>query len=347
VTVCFINNVIITFSAGKRLLPADSGTSENAAKAPKLDTNLIFSQLKGQETTLMEIKEVLDKVDSVENAPPDPRIEGLSKAMRLILKSHENLSSLLVDSAKVNQPSAPSAVKNSSAGKSSSQVAKTVIPPISPEESASRKIKLALKDSEKKTVIFNLNMGKAPAMNKDTLSRKVTEALSSAAKSGKHDYDINDAEDVIDSVLSCSKLEFLGKTTKLFLNKRNLADTRNTKMHTIRVRMDFRDRDTRTQAEIYLRKICKVSCSVPYPRKLRTMLDDLVKKGKAQYPDSFIRTRVNIDELTIEAHAKSGTGWVDLHLKQGIPLDILDNQVGNSTVDVEMVVTQPEGSQVS
>ena len=164
-------------------------------------------------------------------------------------------------------------------------------------------------------------------MNKDTISRKVTLALSSKAQSGEHDYHIGDAEEVIDDILSCAKLEFLGSTTRKFYNKNKKDDPRNNKMCTLPVRMDFKDRETRIQAEISMRKICKVSCSTPYPRKLRTLLDTLVKEGKAMAKDCFIRTRVNVDKLTVEAHAKKGETWEDLHLLRPIPLDILDRQI--------------------
>jgi hypothetical protein len=167
-------------------------------------------------------------------------------------------------------------------------------------------------------------------MNKETLSRKVTLALSAAASSGEHDYDVKDAEEVIDDILSCSKLEFLGTTSKKFYNKKNPTDPRNEKMCTVPVRFEFRDRETRFQAEANLRKICKVSCAVPYPKKLRDILDGLVREGKKLYPKNFIRTKVNVDSLTIEVHAKTSDGWVDLNLKTPIPLSIGDS-VGNST----------------
>jgi hypothetical protein len=93
----------------------------------------------------------------------------------------------------------------------------------------------------------------------------------------------------------------------------------------------IRDRDSRVQAETYLRKLCKVSCSVPYPKKVRILLDDLVKKGKALHPNKFIRTRVNVDNLFAEAHVKTEEGWLDLNLKTPIPLDVLDRMSVTNT----------------
>jgi hypothetical protein len=151
-------------------------------------------------------------------------------------------------------------------------------------------------------------------MNKDTLARKVTLALSNKVKDGKHDYHIGDAEDVLDDILSCSKLEFLGTSTKQFFNKKNPADPRNKVMHTVPVRMELKDRETRLQAEINLRKICKVNCAVPYPKAIRDQLDALLTEGKRLQPDSFIRTRVNAEKLTIDAFASVNKKWVDLGL---------------------------------
>jgi hypothetical protein len=125
-------------------------------------------------------------------------------------------------------------------------------------------------------------MGKVPTMNKETLSRKVTLTLSLAEKasSGEHDYDIKDVEDAVDDILSCTKLEFLGVTSKKFFNKKNVNDPRNDTFCTLPVRFEFSDKPTRIQAEKTLRKVWKVSCAVPYPKKLRTILDNLVKEVK-------------------------------------------------------------------
>jgi hypothetical protein len=180
-------------------------------------------------------------------------------------------------------------------------------------------------------------------MNKESLSRKVTESLCSTVKAGNHDYDIADAEEVLDDILSCSKLEFLGTTSKLYFNNRNQNGPLNNKMYTLPVRMDFKDRETRFEAEIMLRKICKVNCSVPYPKKMRNLLNDMIKEGKALQPNSFIRTKVNVEKLTVEAHAKTAAGWVDLNIKKSIPVSILDN----STEQVVMEIGESELSQVS
>jgi hypothetical protein len=135
----------------------------------------------------------------------------------------------------------------------------------------------------------------------------------------------------------------LGTQSKLFFINKNEEDVRNNNMYTLPVRMEFKDRETRFEAEIMLRKLCKANCSVPYPKKLRKMLNDVVTAGKALQPNCFIRTKVNVENLTLEAHAKTASGWLDLGLKRNIPTDILDLNV--STVPVVMSVD--ECSQIS
>jgi hypothetical protein len=54
-------------------------------------------------------------------------------------------------------------------------------------------------------------------------------------------------------------------------------------------------------------------------------MDKMITEGKKLKPNCFIRTKVDIDNLTVEAHAKTGEGWFDLGFKTSIPLNILDS----------------------
>jgi hypothetical protein len=300
---------------------------------------VVFDQLKGQDAVLTEVEGVLEKADrSLElDANCSPQVKEAmnfySNALKLLLKSQKNLTSTMIDAFKVNASAQPSMGKNQEQGKSGKANNPPLDPEVSAEVAATKKVKQAIREAEKKTTIFNLDLGKAPTMNKETLSRKVTLALNTKVQAGEHDYDIKDAEEVLDDILSCAKLEFLGNASKKFFNKKNLNDVRNDTMCTIPVRFDFKDRETRIQAETNLRKVCKVSCSVPYPKKLRAIMDNLVTQGKKLAPNCFIRTRVNVDNLFIEVHAKTKEGWKDLGLKTCIPLDICD------TVSSEVIVT--------
>ena len=323
-------------STGKRPLNADDAAPD--PKAPRLDANLVFAQLKDQDTALQEAKAILKKAVetgeeccSAKDGAIGSIIHSLLHVMSIMLTSHENLTSALVDSVKVYQSEpyqiphkGPPQKNPGNPGHARASVSQPPAPPPSDEDNAKKKLKHSIREAEKKTLIFNLDLGQVPTINKDTLSRKVTMALSDKAKAGDHNYNVTDAEETIDDVLSCAKLEFLGAGSKKYFNSCNPADKRNNKFCTMPVRMDFKDKETRIQAEISMRKLCKVSCSTPYPKRLRTILAELVKEGKKAAPDCFICTRVNVDKLTIDVHAKNGKEWVDLNLSREIPTQILD-----------------------
>jgi hypothetical protein len=313
------------FSYGKRQL-SGSGSAEAAAKTPRLDRKSVFERVKGQEIIIAELKK---SVTAMEHNPDLPdHVTGIWKAIGMVVNLHEGLLSAVIDMDAENgkKPApmpAPTIVLGGAGTGTGNAFAKA--PPKkggvamdAPEASAESKMRQTLRDAEKKLVLFNMNLGKAPVMNRDTLARSVAVELGNKVKEGKHDYHIGDAEDVIDDVLSCSKLEFMGTSTRKFFNNKKVDDPRNNVMYTMPVRMEFKDRDVRFQSELSLRKICKVNCSVPYPKNVRVIIDELIKEGKRIRPNSFIRTRVNIDKLTIEAHASVDKKWVDLGLTKNI-----------------------------
>jgi hypothetical protein len=329
-----------TFSVGKRQLDQQGEDAISARKAPRLDSNLVFSQLKEQDSILAEVDTAIAEIEKSSTENPDPRLNMVISVLKLLSKSQKNLNSAVTDNFKL----VPALVQAAPPKATLAQQKRPPPPALSVEETKVKKLKTVLREAEKKTVLFNLNLGKHPAMNKETLSRKVTEALGTSVRSGKHDYHIGDAEEVLDDILSCSKLEFLGTQSKLFFNNRNEQDERNNNMYTLPVRMEFKDRESRFEAEIMLRKLCKVNCSVPYPKKFRDQLNELIKTAKTKQPNCYIRTKVNVENLTVEAHAKTVSGWLDLGLKSSISTNILDN---STTTDDSAVMVVSEGTQVS
>jgi hypothetical protein len=108
-------------------------------------------------------------------------------------------------------------------------------------------------------------------------------------------------------------------------------------MCTLPVKLIFKGKDDRILAEQTLRKICKVRCSTPYPKKLRMMIKDLIDEGKEKAPGHFVRVRVHSDTLKVEAHASIEGKWVDLKIEKDIPLDILYNsEISTMEADGEM-----------
>ena len=332
------------FSAGKRQLsPGD--VSQASFKFPRLDANKLFEKLQGQDSFLEAAKKEIETANNaiLASCKPDDGGMGtaltkLASALTNIISGNEALKSSIIDifkatdnthkpdNAKEAPPPTPATpVLSSKVPKTfnfNSKPAPRTQPP--PEDTLANKVKKVLREAERRTTIYDLDLGPTPTLNKETISRKVTVALHEKGKAGSHDWALQDAADMIDDALSCSQLEFLGSGTRKFYNKMNAADKRNGKWCTVPVRMDFKNKETRIQVENTLRSICKVNCSTPYPRALRAMIKDTIQKGKQLKDGCYIRTKVDIDNLTLSASARTPSGWLNLDLDQAIPLDILD-----------------------
>ena len=337
-------------SQGKRQL--SPGTSQPTFKFPRLDANKVFDQLKGQDSFLDAARTDLETAKNAVAASCKPDDGGMGTALfkltsvlTNLIEGNESLKSAIVDLFKSNSSAPdpqsadpPTTVKGTGKDnpgnglllqipKSFNFTNRPLPSPVPPEETLSNKVKKALREAERRTTIYELDLGPTPTLNKETIARKVTMALHNKGKEGGHDWALNDAAEMIDDALSCSQLEFLGSGTRKFYNNRNAGDKRNGKMCTVPVRMDFKNKETRIQAESTLRSVCKVNCSTPYPRGLRTMINDTIQNGKRLRPGCFIKVKIDIDNLKLSASARSEAGWENLALDQSIPLTILDKFV--------------------
>ncbi len=349
----------------KRMRTSDTDYSSEQAKVPKLDAQVIFTQLGEHDKCMGNAKEALECAATaikvackVDDGGMGTAVSKLYSAVEQLIQGSELLKSTLIDlcNKKGENPiSNPhgnqkvSTITNSDGpGPDRTRKGTTAANPPSLES----KVKKALRDAERKMVIFDLNLGSAPIINKKTISEKVTVSLHTKAGEARgQDWNQAEAATMVDDVLSCANLEFLGSGTRTFYNNRDKDDPRNKKFCTVPVRFEFQTKETRIQAEQALRRVCKVSPSVPYPKKIRSMLADTVKRGKDLHPNTFIRTKIDIDQLTIKAMVKVNDKWTDIkELTQAIPLDSLDrnNPADIAELDSDMeVFTQVIASEVS
>jgi len=289
-------------SAGKRLLSDDDSTPASP-KLPRIDANVVFDKLASQDKHLEEAKAAIKVAnDSLTQAgiPVDGGLGlvllKLGQAVEHIVLHSEAIKSNIVDIFKANETKTlhvppPPSQKGRFPSSSRQDTSRTRTKPVpTPADTASNKVKRVLREAERRTLVFDLNLGAAPTINKETISKKVTMALHAAAAAGEHDWNIKDAGEMVDDALSCSQLEFLGSGTRKFYNKRDTKDKRNGTMCTVPVRLDFKNKDTRIRAEATLRSICKARCSTPYPTKLRALLGRAILDGKAVAKGSFIRS---------------------------------------------------------
>ena len=212
-------------------------------------------------------------------------------------------------------------------------------PAESQEEGDIRRFREAVKDAEKSTLIFNLNMGKVPIMNHETISKKATLALTSMAAKleGKFSSTPSDeAVTAIDDVLSMTtKMSLFGNSTKSYVNAK---DKESGAFCTIPVKYEFQDKDTRIRAETCLRSVCKVSCATPYPVILRDCIKQVVDRVKSRFPGEFVR--VNVDpsnlSLSVARRGNKDSSWTFLRDSVLLPKEVLN--ISTRTVPKDFVL---------
>lgn len=198
-----------------------------------------------------------------------------------------------------------------------------------PVDLKAKKFREAVKDAERATLVFNLDMGRVPIMNKSTMSSKATLALTAMAakaegKSGT--IPSEEAVSAIDDLLSISKgIEFFGNTTKSYKNSK---DEKSGSYCTIPVKYVFKDRDTKVRAEAVLRQTCKVRCTTPYPIILRECIRQVISQTKEDFPNDFVRVNVDPVNMCLKVARKpdNESEWFYYKKNIDIPVEALDVQ---------------------
>jgi hypothetical protein len=204
-----------------------------------------------------------------------------------------------------------------------------------------KKIRQEIGKAEKTITLFDLDLGQVPIINKDTLSGKFTQTIHAAATNSdevkKGNCSPDEAREILDDILTCANMEFLGKGgSKKYYNKLKPNDPLNGKFCTVPIKLTFKSKEERVRAEQSLRKYCKVKYSTPYPKKLRTLIGNVVKEGKQKKPEHYIRVKVDSNKMTVSAQAsiKNPNGrWGSGHLSQHPPRPSRTSGTGNSGPD--------------
>jgi hypothetical protein len=181
----------------------------------------------------------------------------------------------------------------------------------------------AVKHSERSTLVFNLDLGSKKILNEKTILSQATLALSAAAaavegNAGK--VPTNESVAALDDIMSVTQNVILyGKVTKPYENKANPADERNKTFFTMPIRYEFKDMQTKIEAETILRDTCKVDCATPYPIILRQCIREVIDHFRNDYPDDYIKVTVDSNNMSLRVSRKvKGDGWYT-H-KEPIPL---------------------------
>jgi hypothetical protein len=179
----------------------------------------------------------------------------------------------------------------------------------SEDEKKVRKFAEAIRDAERSTLCFNLNMGNKPIMNKTTISERATLALTSMAArvEGKNSA-VPSPETVaaLDDVTSLvTSMELFGSNTKQYKGKekdkdKDDKDNPAPTFCTVPVRYQFKDREQRVFAEKQLRDLCKVKCSTPYPAVVRECIKQVIDHTRESFPEDYIRVSVMVKDFALK-----------------------------------------------
>jgi hypothetical protein len=333
-------------SEGKRQRGNSDDVFETSNKTPRLDEELLVSQvakaeheLKAAKSAMDECMKVADGCYSANDGQMGTAFYKLTEVVKHLITNQEWITSVVVDSRKLADQVSKEQVKvnkvvdnvmnyaGAAQGRGNDSQAKKVSkPPPSEEDRSRRRIRQAINKAEKSSVLFGIDMGDVPTINKETLARKLTIDLHKKAKKGAPEskYSEKQVEEMTDDLLTCASLDFLGSGTKIYKNKYNDKDTNNGKFCTMPVKMMFKDKKERILAEQHLRKVCSVKCSTPYPKGLRTLISSLIEEAKRVKQGHFILAKVNVEKLTVSALASENNSWTDLNITRDIPLNILD-----------------------
>jgi hypothetical protein len=164
-----------------------------------------------------------------------------------------------------------------------------------------KKFKDTVKEAEKSVLIFNLNLGRAPIMNQDTMSTRTTMALTQrAAEVEKATGKIpsEDTQDCLDDVLSSvTGMKFFGKSTKSYSKA---GDPDSGSYCTVPVKYEFADKDAKQFAESVLKDKCKVQCSTPYPAILREAIKQVINEVKREHSNHFVKVNIDLGSMTLK-----------------------------------------------
>ena len=292
---------------------------------------------------IAKVNSLCDKIASdISATTSDPAVisvfNDVCEALKLITKTQENLLSSVQGRGNpgnggvnlVSLGALPKKARKDISNKDSPVLTGNSQPEAQDADPIKKRFVEAVKEAEKSTLIFNLNMGTVPIMNKDTMATKSTLALTTmaAAKEGKQSSTpSNEAVTALDDVLSLAEdMSFFGNSTKSYKNSR---DEKSGSFCTIPVKYTFKNKDTRIRAEAVLRERCQVTCSTPYPVILRECIKQVVEHVKQNYKDNFVRVTVDTTNFGLRvarrAHKESGDStWQVYNDLLPLPDDVCD-----------------------
>ncbi len=183
------------------------------------------------------------------------------------------------------------------------------------EEKRVRQFNEAIRDAERSTLCFNLNIGNKPIMNKATIAEKATLALTTMAAKVEGKNRSVPSQEVIavidDNTSLVTNMEFYGSNTKQYKGK---DEDKDPSFCTIPVKYQFKDREQRVFAEKQLRETCKVKCATPYPAIVRECIKQVVDHVRVSHPDDFVKVNVHAKDFALKLYRRpkgNNLPWIE------------------------------------
>jgi hypothetical protein len=329
-----------TLSPSPAVKRPSSGEGEPAGKNSKRDDR-IFYVMENAEKMISKGRQDLDKARSalIKDKDLSPAVKevlgGLIAGFEHMTDAIETVASVVVDAAKKGNLFSTDSGNASTAGGGRNSNSRNTVAAPDPAKVKKDKFCSEVRDAEKSLLVFQLDLGKVPIMNTTTMAKNVTGDVvrkAAAVEKSTNGRPSDDTIATLDDTLSVvQSMDFFGKVTKPYINKRNEQDPANGTYHTLPVKINFKTKEAKQRAETIFRKKCKLQCSTPYPKRLRTMIGELVSSEKTKFPGCFIQVKVDLDSMTLKVSRRGETEWINNY--HSVPLcdKVLDtNQVANT-----------------
>jgi hypothetical protein len=220
-------------------------------------------------------------------------------------------------------------------------------PQPNPAEVKKKKFAQNVREAEKSLLIFDLDLGKVQIMNTNTIAKNVTQDVVRKAAKAEGKADGRPCEEtvtILDDTLSMvTGMDFYGKVTRPYYNKRNVNDTANGTFCTMPVKLNFKTKEAKVHAETVLKKNCGIRGSTPLPQKVRKLIGSTIADHKAKFPGCFIQVRIDTEILALKVSRRNDKKeWTNNYETIMLGMDVMDlDTVRNTDNAMEVVVSQP------
>jgi hypothetical protein len=299
----------VSYAHVTSLMPASSGSPASGNFIPS-------DKIEEMSTNIATVSSLCEKMDKVMESEPESELKtvlvDMSKAIRLlnnnqqvIVKSQTQPVISPNNTGTVNMVSLGTIPKRNRRSKT-----RLWIPPPTPTvvRPEVKKFRDAVARAENSTLIFNLNMGRVPIMNQETMSNRATLALAAMAAEEEDRQGGIPTEDTIagiDDVLSVVRnVEFFGRKTKTYINPK---DDKSGSYCTVPVRYEFANKEDRFEAEKYLKNKCGIHCSTPYPIILRECIRQVSDKVRKDYPGNHVKVSVDTGKFCLRVATRAAS----------------------------------------